>query len=366
MYVFTLLARFLQNHYIFSIKAAYLARFVCYSLSIATRRFRVRTPENRLERFEQIERMLAQHPEGLTTGELADAFHVDASTIFRDLSVLEAMGTGFIKQGRRYILDHRRSLHNVKLSMNELLAIYLAVRLLSRHSDEHNPHVVMALEKLAEALRAKSPLIARHIDQAASAVRTRKTRREYVEALETLTRGWAEGKKVALRYRSYTKDETTERIFSPFFIEPSGIGYACYVIGFDELRQDIRTLKVERIYDPQLTEETFTIPESFDPQHLLASAWNVIWRDAGEIKVVLHFGAEVVRRVKESTWHHSQEIRDFPDGSCLFTVRIGSTKELIPWVRGWGASVEVLEPESFRNEMVEETRALTRLYKVEV
>jgi predicted DNA-binding transcriptional regulator YafY len=147
----------------------------------------MRAPENRLERIGQIESKLASRPEGWTTGELAREFHVDASTIFRDFGLLESLGTGLIKQGRRYILDHRRSLHNVKLSINELLAIYLAVRLLSRHSDEHNPHVVKALEKLADTLRAKSPLIARHIEQAETAVSARQTRREYVEALEVLT-----------------------------------------------------------------------------------------------------------------------------------------------------------------------------------
>ncbi len=324
----------------------------------------MRTPEDRLERIEQIERKLAQRPEGWTTGELAREFQVDPSTIFRDLAVLESMGTGLITKGRRYLLDHRRSLHSVKLSLNELLAIYLAVRLLSRHSDEHNPHVVKALEKLADAVRAKSPLIARHIDQAATAVRSRQTRREYVEALEVLTQGWAEGKKVRLRYRSYTKDETTERTFAPYFIEPSGIGYACYVIGYDELRGALRTLKVERVYDAQLTEDRFTIPESFDPQHLLASAWGVIWRDEGEIEVTLRFAPSVVRRVKESTWHHSQRVEDLPDGSCLFTVKVGSTQELKPWVRGWGAAVEVLSPSTFREEVIEEVKEMARIYGV--
>lgn len=325
----------------------------------------MKRPDSRIERIEQIERMLAQHQKGLTTGELAREFGVDASTIFRDLAILESMGTGLIKEKRRYILDHRRSLLSVKLSINELLAIYLAVRLLSRHSDEHNPHVVKALEKLADALRAKSPLITRHIEQAAIAVRSRHTRREYVESLEVLTQGWAEGKKVRLRYRSYTKNETTQRTFAPYFIEPSGIGYACYVIGYDDLRKDIRTFKIERIYEAKLTDETFTIPESFDPQRLLASAWGVIWRDEGEIKVTIRFTPSVVRRVKESTWHHSQRIEDMPDGSCLFTVKVGSTQEIKPWIRGWGAAVEVLEPEEFRNEMIAEVREMTKIYGIE-
>src|SRR6266699_1675634 len=324
----------------------------------------MRTPEDRLERIEQIERKLAQRPEGWTTGELAREFQVDPSTIFRDLAVLESMGTGLITKGRRYILDHRRSLHSVKLSIDELLAIYLAVRLLSRHSDEHNPHVVRALEKLADTLRAKSPLIARHIDQAATAVRSRHTRREYVEALEALTQGWAEGKKVRLRYRSYTKDETTERTFAPYFIEPSGIGYACYVIGYDDLRDAIRTFKVERVYETRLTDEPFTIPESFDPQRLLASDWGVIWRDEVEIEVTPRFAPSVVRRGKESTWHLSQRIEDLPDGSCLFTVMIGSTQEVKPWIRGWGAAVEVLAPPTFRQEVIEEVKEMARIYGV--
>src|SRR5260370_38697410 len=117
------------------------------------------------------------------------------------------------------------------------------------------------MEKLADVLQAKSPLIARHIAQAATAVCSRPTRREYVEALEILTQGLAEGKKVRLRYRSYTKDETTERTFAPYFIEPSGIGYACYVIGYDDLRDAIRTLKVEPIFEPHLTNEPSTLPE---------------------------------------------------------------------------------------------------------
>ena len=321
-----------------------------------------RTPDTRLERLEQIEQKLAQRPGGCTVRELADTFEVNKTTILRDILLLETMGAKIERQGRRYVLDTRGLLHAVKLSIDELLAMYLAVRLLSRHSDEHNPHVVTALEKLADALKERSPLIARHIQHAALAVRSRNIRQEYVEALEVLTQAWAEGRKVHLRYRSYTKNETTERTFSPYFFEPSGIGFACYVIGYDDLRNELRTLKVERIYETHLTTESFTIPEHFNPQQLLASAWGVIWRDEGEIEVQLHFSPSVVRRVKESTWHHSQRIDDLPDGSCIFTVNVGSTKEILPWVRGWGASVEVLEPATFRQDMIEEVFQMVHMY----
>lgn len=322
--------------------------------------------DSRYTRLDAIERLLASRQEGWTTGELASMLQVNRSTIHRDLIELELRGTGCVKQGKRYILDHRRSIHSVKLTNNEVLALYLSARLLSRHSDEHNPHVVAALEKLADALRAKSPLIAAHIDQAATAVRERRVRREYVTVLEVLTQGWAEGRKVVLRYRSYSKDEMTERIFAPYFIEPSGIGYACYVIGFDQLRGELRTLKVERISEARLSDERFIVPTAFDPQRLLASAWGVIWRDEGDIEVTLRFAPSVVRRVKESVWHHSQRIEDLPDGSCLFSVRVGSTLEFKPWVRQWGADVTVVSPPEFRDEIAAEVAQMARNYGVEV
>lgn len=317
--------------------------------------------ENRYERLDAIERHLARRPEGMTTGELARELDVDPSTIYRDIQLLEGRGTGLIQEGRRYRLDHRRSLYTLKLSTHEVLALYLAARLLSRHSDEHNPHVVKSLEKLADALRVRSPLIAQHIDQAAVVVSGRRSRQDYVEALEVLTQAWAEGRKVRVRYRS-SGNEITERSFAPYFIEPSGIGYASYAIGYDDLRGDLRTLKIERIAEAHLTGEPFCIPPDFDPQRLLASAWGVIWREAGTIEVTLRFAPSVVGRIKESVWHHSQRLEDLPDGSCLFTVNVGSTLEMKPWIRQWGAAVQVVKPDDLWEELIDEVRAMARAY----
>lgn len=318
--------------------------------------------ESRYERLDQIERLLARQPNGRTTGELARELGVHRDTILRDLALLEARGTGLTQHGRHYRLDHRRALHTVKLSSHEMLALYVAARLASRHSDEHNPHVVSALERLAGAVEVKAPLLARHVAQAAAAVTDRRPRPAYIAALETVTRGWIEGRKVRLRYRSYTKDELTERTFAPYFIEPSSVGYATYAIGYDDLRGALRTLKIERMDDTWLTAERFTVPAEFNPRQLLDSAWGVIWAVDEATEVSLRFAPAVARRVKESFWHQSQRIEDLPDGACRFTVRVGSLLELTPWVRQWGAAVEVLSPPEFRAQLAAEARAMMAVY----
>ena len=326
--------------------------------------------DSRYERLDAIERRLAQRPEGWTTGELATDLDVNQSTIFRDLAMLESRGTGLVKQGWHYTLDHRRSLHTIKMNNDEILVLFLAARLLSRHSDEHNPHVVHALEKLADALRAKSPPIAEHIDRAANAVRSRRTRPAYVEALQAITQGWVTQQKVWIRYRN-ANGRVSERYLSPYYLEPSGIGYACYVIGFDEAALSgnhnthgaVKTFKIERIAEAVLSNEHYEIPRDFDPQRLLANAWGVIWRDEDAIEVVLRFSPKVAERVKESVWHHSQQISELADGGCLYTVQVGSTLEMKPWVRGWGADVTVVAPAELRAEIVEEARRTVAAYE---
>jgi proteasome accessory factor B len=124
----------------------------------------------------------------------------------------------------------------------------------------------------------------------------------------------------------------------------------------------VRTLKVERIGEAQLTDERYEIPATLDPVQLLVSAWGVWWSDDSETKVTLRFSPSVVRRVKESIWHHSQRFEDLPDGSCFFTVRVGSTLEFKPWVRQWGAAVEIVHPADFRDEMIAEVREMARMY----
>ncbi len=141
-------------------------------------------------------------------------YGVNRSTIHRDMSALERRGTGLIKVGRCWQIDHRRALYSAKFTPYELVALYMAARLLSRHSDEQNPHVIKALEKLADALRGHSSLVSQRLFDTAEAVRERPARPEYVEAFETITQEWLQGRMVHLIYQRYADSKRTERRFA--------------------------------------------------------------------------------------------------------------------------------------------------------
>ena len=73
------------------------------------------------------------------------------------------------------------------------------------------------------------------------------------------------------------------------------------------------------------------------------------------MRVVLKFSRQAAGRVKETRWHRSEQVSELEDGSLVWEARIASTVEMLPWIRGWGAQVEVIEPEELRQQLVRET-----------
>jgi predicted DNA-binding transcriptional regulator YafY len=314
----------------------------------------------RAARLTKITHLLYRNPQGLTARELARLCRITPRTIQRDLQVLEEAGIPLWEdeEGRRYGILEGYFLPPIRLGLDEAMALFVAARLLSRYSDEYNPHVASALAKLAGVLPEGMA------GQILKTVRILAQRPEdplFTRVLETLTLGWATGRKVRMWYQSAGSENVHEYVFCPYFIEPSGVGLATYAIGHSSFFDGVRTFKVERMRNAELLRETFEIPADFDGAQLLAASWGIFYGEE-QVKVRLRFSPQVTRRVKESTWHQSQQIEDLTDGGCMFSVAVASPIEITPWIRSWGAECEVLEPVELREEMGEEMRRGARLY----
>ncbi len=109
------------------------------------------------------------------------------------------------------------------------------------------------------------------------------------------------------------------------------------------------------------TDEVFAVPADFDGPALFRRAWRVMYGDGDLIHVKLRFSQFVARRVRETRWHPSQSLTEMSEG-LIWEADIGDITEIRPWIRGWGADCEVLEPPDLRAYLLQETRRLTRLY----
>jgi proteasome accessory factor B len=313
------------------------------------------------DRFMRIQILLRRKREGIRTSEVADILQVSERTARRYMFELIASGRlPARKEGWvwKLVEGARFDLLPVRLDLHEALALYLAARLLSAHSDKHNPHVVSAMNKLASAL--PQPM-GEHILSTAAGAARRREYPVYLNVLETLTHAWAERRQVRLIYANPRTEEMTERVFDPYFIEPSAIGYACYVIGFDHLRGEIREFKVERVARADLLDTSYEIQEGFDPYAYLANAWGVMGgKEVTEVR--LRFSREVTYRIRESDWPGVTGMEDTPDGGCVMSLRVSHTLEMVPWIRGWGPDCEVLEPEALRRQIAEDMKKAAEVY----
>ena len=318
--------------------------------------------ENKTLRLMQISALLVAHPEGLTQAEIARRLGVHRSTISRCLP--DVPGVVYEDEdGGRLHIDHGASLVDVHLSLQEALALHLATRLLAARMDLQNPHSASAVRKLGFALDRLAPRISLHMLQSADEMDDSAKRQDAhtLQTLEDLTQAWADLRKVTLTYRADSGALHTYQ-FGVFFIEPYAIGQSIYVIGWSDPPGALRTFKINRIERLEMGEDHYAIPTDFSPTHLLADAWGIWYNDLPPQQVTLRFSPHVARRVHETRWHRSEVVEDLPDGGVLWKARIAAPQEMMPWIRGWGAEVEVLEPPAMREEILREIEGLKKLY----
>jgi CRISPR-associated endonuclease/helicase Cas3 len=320
-------------------------------------------------RMLQVERFLLAQREPVAQAEVARVCgNVNRSTINRMLADLQELGVPIYQDDKGSVAINRDAyLTNIRLTLDESMAMFLAARLLARYSDKPNPHTVEALLKLGLALeQGIAPQIGKHITRTSEALRERNValQHTYLRTIETLTRAWSSNSKVRLVYRSLRGKRPFEHTFAPYFLEPSAIGYGTYAIGLAEPPGKLHTRKVERIESITLLSESFGIPADFDPVKLLAGAWG-IWFDEEDqpTPVVLRFSRNVARRVRESKWHPSEKVEeDARTGDLIWRAEIDEWQEIVPWVRQWGAACEVLEPKELREELMGEAKAMAERY----
>jgi CRISPR-associated endonuclease/helicase Cas3 len=317
---------------------------------------------SKAERLLRLEQLLLAFPEGLRKAEIARRLGVHRATVGRYIEELSHR-LPIWEDENLFGINRDDYLTHVRLTIHESMALHLAARLMATRTDKHNPHAASALRKLGSALDKFAPQISHHLLVSAEVMDGQAQRHDpvYLEVLETLTRAWSDGRMAHLWHRM-DDGRVFDYDFAPYFIEPYAIGQTSHVIGWREPPGALRTFKLERIQRIELTSKPYTIPEDFDPRETLADAWGIWYTEAEPVEVVLKFHPRVAGRVRETQWHRSEAVEEQPNGSLLWRARVAEPQEMLPWIRGWGADVEVVEPLELRDRLMGESRRSAEIY----
>src|SRR5436190_23880945 len=103
----------------------------------------------------RVANLLFHHSRGITAPEIARRIGMNVRTVYRDLRSLEAeVGIAVWQDQGRFGAFRTEFLPPLKLTLEEAVTLFLSARLMQRHQDHLDPHVVSAFEKLASVLPA--------------------------------------------------------------------------------------------------------------------------------------------------------------------------------------------------------------------
>ncbi len=172
------------------------------------------------------------------------------------------------------------------------------------------------------------------------------------------------GKVLEVRYQSYYSDSTSIYHLSPYCLRMHNLRW--YVLGWIEEKQGVRHVALDRTYLMRITEQQFSLPESFNPEAFYRDFIGVFAderQDAKRIKIRT-FGKRT-EYMRSLPLHHSQEEIATEDGYSDFVYRLCITPELITELLRQGNQIEVLEPLELREMLSDEINKMAKRYNMQ-
>ncbi len=303
--------------------------------------------------------LLGETTVGFTTRELAERLGVDQRSAQRYIAFLrDDIGIEFEKAGHRQRIGEGTKLPPMQLDPHQATTVLVALRLLQQMRPDNDPTLVGALARLAATLRV--PVVNRYLEMLMAAVERRPMGGERRQVERTVVEGFVRRQPVKVEYTD-GKGQTSTRILRPYFLEPRSEARTVYVFAHDSASAEVRPFRLDRIGRAQLLGETFTVPDDFDIDPLVAGSWG-IWQASDQDTVVLRFCPDVAARVRATVWHPSAQYSDLADGGVELRLQVASEVEMRPWVLGWGSNLEVLAPPSLREHVAGSMRQGAAMY----
>ncbi|NTV46141.1 MAG: WYL domain-containing protein, partial [Chlorobiales bacterium] len=167
---------------------------------------------------------------------------------------------------------------------------------------------------------------------------------------------------VKMTYHAPSSGKVSTRNVRPYSLHYSNAASTWYLIGFCELRQDMRTFVVARISELEVGKIHFEIPEDFSIAEYLSKAFDLTYGEADH-EVEIRFSPYQAQWIREHRWHPSQEIAEQEDGGLVLKMRVAALDAVRRWIMRYGAEAEVLKPEALRKIVKDEASRLMKLYR---
>lgn len=280
---------------------------------------------------------------GRSLAELAAHFGVSERTVFRDLGSLEESGVSIeFADGRYRRVGGRPQAVSLDSGELELVRLALSNPAIEKRKGPLSRALGNLVSKLDSALRSRRRPVAATL---AGPERSGGAAFDVLDELERLAR---ERRPAKLRYRSLSGGAERDRSVDPWRVfHRDG---AWYLVGRCHTHDEARLFRVDRVEWVRAGRGIFVVPDDFDLERLLETAWSVYLGD-GDFDVVLRFEPRLAALIENGRHHPGESTRRRPDGAIEYRVHLSSLEEVARWVVGFGGGVAVESPPELRQQV---------------
>jgi predicted DNA-binding transcriptional regulator YafY len=305
---------------------------------------------------------------GITIEELAEETGVHRRTIHRDLNAIEEAGyplvSEWINGSKVYrFLTRFKDIPPINFTLQELMTLsFLSSQLHFLESTPFHEDMEAIFRKVNSVL---PPRYVAHMERITRvSLPLLQGGRDYSkvnQSIRLIRDALLYQNRLQLSYLAPGKKKAAEYQVDPYTL----IFYkgGLYLLGYAHNRKGLRTFALERVTQVVVEKERFEMPEDFNPEERVRSAFGLVEEKA--MTVAVRFSAEIAHTVEGRLWHPSQKIEKREDGSIILSFSAGGKMEIISWILSYGRHAEVLEPTELRKQVTAIVADLSAGYRTE-
>lgn len=321
---------------------------------------------DRTERFYKIQALLKQQT-GVTMRELQVALGVSRSTLCRDLDYLrDRLGTPIMWHPKLqvYRLDGRaaagrQELPGIWFSDREIHALLSMIGMINQlePSGLLAPRIAPLRDRLDKLLEEGTGSAKEAVDR----IRILPIAQRPIELnlFQTLVDALIHRKRLKIMHLGRATGQVTERDISPQRL----IYYRdnWYLDAFCHIRDDLRSFAVDAIQSAALSDKPVVAVDAQTLKTFFEDSYG-IFNGKSDKLAILKFTPFRAQWVAKEVWHPEQIGKTLPDGSYVLEIPYRVATELIREILKEGLEVEVIGPETLRQQVSKLVSKLAERY----
>ena len=178
--------------------------------------------------------------------------------------------------------------------------------------------------------------------------------------LTSVMEAMTEGHIIRISYLKYTSSKADIYTLRPYAVKEFAKRW--YIVGYCMEREALRVYGLDRVHSLDILEDSFEMEKGFDVDELFATSFGIYLPEEAARTITFRTSATEAKYLRDLPIHSSQKEVTSDGDSVVFSIFVCPNRNLIMEFCKYGDKMEILSPESIRNEVATQLTRAAALY----